>query len=97
MSRSDVARQLSRLFWDHSLTEADLDRHNVWVLERVLDYGSLEDIRVLQDTMGKASFLKTAAMATRVSPRTLNFWRKVLKREGITCTREYYRDTAWIS
>ena len=80
ISRDDVVRQLSRLFWDHPLTEADLSSYPVWVLERVLDYGSLQDIRVLQEAMGRMAFLQTASRATRVSPRTLNFWSQILKR-----------------
>jgi hypothetical protein len=95
VTRGSVVKRLSRLFWDHSLTEADLDSHPVWVLERVLDYGGLDDIRAMQETMGKAAFMQTAARATRVSPRTLNFWRQILKREGIQCTKKYSRDAAW--
>ncbi|MEI6219639.1 MAG: helix-turn-helix transcriptional regulator [bacterium] len=94
-SRGDATKRLSRLFWDHALTEADLDSHPVWVVERVIDYGSLADIRILQEAMGKAVFLQTVAGASRVSPRTLNFWRQILKQEGIQCTKKYSRDTAW--
>ena len=91
----DVVAQLSRLFWDHPLTRNDLDAHPVWVVERVLEYGALDDIDLLRDTMGRKAFLEAVASAHRVSPRTRNFWDHMLNMEGITCTKKYSRNTAW--
>jgi transcriptional regulator with XRE-family HTH domain len=96
-NRGAVVRRLRRLFWDHPLTAGDIDEHPVWLVERVLDYGNLDDVRVLRAAMGKAAFLHTAARATRVSPRTRSLWKELLKREGIQCTRKSYRNTAWNS
>lgn len=87
--------RLKRLFWDHPLTEEDVETRTVWVMERVLEYGALEDIHVLQRRLGKARFLRTVAAAGRVSPRTRNFWRQMLAMEGLSCTRKYSRNTAW--
>lgn len=86
---------LKRLFWDHPLVEEDLEIHTVWVTERVLEYGSLEDVHILQRRLGKDRFLHAAAAAERVSLRTRNFWRQMLEMEGMTCTRKYSRNTAW--
>jgi len=88
---------LQRLFWDHKLTEADLMSHSVWVVERVLEYGSINDIHVLSGVMGKQGFLQTVAKAERVSSRTRNFWSQILELEGMPCTKAYSRDTAWNS
>ena len=93
----EAVKQLRRLFWDHPLTPRDLDAHPVWVVERVLDYGALADVELLRDRMGRKAFLAAAASARRVSPRTANFWRRMLEMEGIPCTKAYSRDTAWIS
>jgi transcriptional regulator with XRE-family HTH domain len=92
-----VAKQLGRLFWDHPLTAADLEAHAVWVVERVLEYGTLADVEMLRDQMGRKAFLAAVASTQRLSPRTASFWRKMLTMEGIRCTRKYSRDTAWNS
>ena len=92
-----AAAQLKRLFWDHALMPEDLKDRPVWVVERVLEYGQLDDVTTLIHAMGRKSFLKTAADAHRVSPRTRNFWCQLLKIEGIPCTRKYSRNTAWNS
>jgi transcriptional regulator with XRE-family HTH domain len=89
--------QLKRLFWDHSLREEDLRTHATWVVERVLDYGNLEDIGALLHCMGRKKFLITVASAHRVTPRTRQFWCQLLEMEGVSCTRKYSRNTAWNS
>ena len=94
-TRSDAIAQLSRLFWDHTLTEDDIQKHPVWLVERVLEYGQLKDIDLVRSTMGKKAFLKATASAYRVSPRTRTFWKHMLNIEGITCTKKYSRNTAW--
>lgn len=91
----EVTAQISRLFWDHPLAVGDLEAHPVWVAERVLEYGTLADIDMLRDLMGRPAFLAAAASAHRVSPRTRNFWQHMLKMEGVSCTKKYSRNTAW--
>ncbi len=94
-SARDVASRISRLFWDHPLTADDLETHSTWVIERVLEYGGLDDIEMLRDLMGRRAFLNAVASASRMSPRTRKFWQHILEMEGIPCTRKYSRNTAW--
>ena len=93
----EACARLKRLFWDHALSEADLKAHPPWVVERVLEYGALEDVHALRDTMDRKAFLGAVALADRVSPRTRNFWRQILEMEGMSCTKKYSRNTAWNS
>ena len=90
-----VVKQLGRLFWDHPLSTDDLKAYPVWIVERVLEYGNLSDVEALRDQMGRQAFLTTVASAQRMSPKTANFWRNMLKIEGIPCTKKYSRNTAW--
>lgn len=91
----EAVTRLGRLFWDHDLKAADLAAYPVWVVERVLDYGTLADVDLLRNHMGHQAFLQAVAAAQRLSPRTANFWRQLLKMEGIPCAKKYYRNTAW--
>lgn len=95
--RAQALPRLKRLFWDHPLTEADIGAHSIWVVERVLEYGDLDDVHILRAFMGTDAFLQAAAQAFRVSPRTRNFWCQILELEGISCTKKYSRSTAWNS
>jgi len=94
---TQVVSQLSRLFWDRPLARNDLEEHPDWVLERVLEYGTLKDIQVLREFMGHRCFVERVSALARLSPRTASFWKQILEMEGITCTKKYSRNTAWIS
>ncbi|MBP7828887.1 MAG: helix-turn-helix transcriptional regulator [Kiritimatiellae bacterium] len=94
-SQRALVRRLQRLFWDHRLSEDDLDRHPAWLTERVLEYGQLEDVRALLLLYGRRRFLDIAARATRLTPRTASFWSSLLKKEGPSCTKKFSRPTAW--
>jgi hypothetical protein len=86
LRRREAVRQLKRLFWDHDLCAEDFDHYGQWILERVLDYGSLRDVKLLVDLMGREAFLQGVQAATFQSAKTAEFWRSMLEKEGIPCT-----------
>jgi hypothetical protein len=89
-----VVQQIRRLFWDQALTSDHLEEHPLWVAERVLEYGSLGDIRILADLIGRQALLRLAGEARFSSDRTRVFWQQVLEREGMACTRKFSREEA---
>jgi transcriptional regulator with XRE-family HTH domain len=98
--RSDVVEKLRRLFWDQDLTVHHLEENPMWVVERVLEYGNLEDVHHLVGHMGRDTFLRYVSGARFSSDRSRAFWQQILSREGMTCTRKYSREeaaTSWRS
>ena len=91
---ADGIRDLRRLFWDRAFTDQDLDDYPVWVLERVLEYGSLKDVRFLQTWMGRRRFLESVATIRFKSRKTERFWTQILEREGVSCTKRSSREGA---
>jgi len=87
-------RKLKRLFWDRKLRQKDLDSYPLWILERVLEYGSLEDVHFLISKWGRRKFLERVAQARFQSAKTEAFWNLLLQREGISCTKKYCRKAA---
>ena len=94
-SKRAILKQLKRLFWDRKLSEQDMEQYPVWLVERVLEYGQMSDIRALQALYGRPRFLKTVAQASRLSKKTAAFWFAMLKKEGMPCTKKRSRRTAW--
>ncbi len=87
-------RKLKRLFWDRKLRQKDLETYPIWILERVLEYGSLEDLRFLIERWGRRAFLERVAQARFQSAKTETFWNLLLQREGISCTKKFCRRAA---
>jgi transcriptional regulator with XRE-family HTH domain len=99
-SVDQVVEQIRRLFWDQPLTHGHLEEHPLWVVERVLEYGNLVDVRLLSALMGRAAFLRHVSEARFSSDRTRVFWQHMLEREGLKCTRKFSREeavTSWRS
>lgn len=95
LRRARAVKQLSRLFWDHALTTADVRRYSVWVAERILEYGSLQDVHTLMAMMEREQFVKTVAQCRFRSARTRQFWRRMLEQEGIPCTTRSFPRGVW--
>jgi transcriptional regulator with XRE-family HTH domain len=89
-----VVQQIGRLFWDRDLTADHLEEHPLWVVERLLEYGNLGDIRILTAFFGREAFLRLVGEARFSSDRTRVFWQQVLEREGVGCTRRFSREEA---
>jgi len=89
-----VVRQIGRLFWDLDLSTSHLDEYPLWVVERVLEYGSLGDVRILTAFFGRETLLDLVSQARLSSDRTRVFWHNVLEREGVKCTRRFSREEA---
>lgn len=90
----NVVQQIGRLFWDVDLTASHLGEHPLWVVERVLEYGDLGDIRILTAFFGRETLLRLVGEARFSSDRTREFWQRVLEREGAACTRRFSREEA---
>jgi transcriptional regulator with XRE-family HTH domain len=89
-----LVKALARLHWDHPLGLKELRRYPQWVLERVLELGDLEDLRLLMAFWGKEAFLDHAARVHFSNPKTRVFWEKMLEKEGRRCTRKFSRKEA---
>lgn len=93
-------RRIDRLFWDRRPLSTDLARYPHWVVQRVLEYGSLADIESLWRFYGKEQFLDLVAGVHFSSAKTRRFWQLMLEQEGRPCTRRFSREEAagfWIS
>ena len=82
-----LPESLHSLFWDCSPGTVDLDAHAPFVLERILEYGSLAAVRWALDVYGPnriGAFLRERGRRTLTS-KTLAFWTMVLDLEDEEC------------
>ncbi|MCA1808438.1 MAG: hypothetical protein LC725_03095 [Lentisphaerae bacterium] len=94
--KTDLHQRLGCLFWDVDISTVDLSAHPEWLVERVLEYGDLDDVRLLIAYFGQDAFLDLVSSSRYSSRKTMCFWREILKQEGRSCTRKFSLATAWI-
>ncbi len=78
--KSKIPEKLRSLFWDVELENINLEQHADYVLERVLDFGTLDAVRWLRSIYSDeriAEFIKHKSFRLR-SLKTVNFWRIIL-------------------
>lgn len=75
----DLVSLIEDLFWERDLKADDLSRYPIWVLVRVLNMGSLGQVRASVAHFGKG-VLQEALEAPGLEPRARRFWRVYLER-----------------
>ena len=94
----EIQREASVLFHDVRLADVDPDAHDRFVIERVLERGSLESVRALVRSYGEERlrrFFREGGMR-RVSPPTARLWLNYLGLTEQECTpRSSRRVSRW--
>ena len=93
-TQTEVVERLDRLFWDTRLEASHLVENTLWVIERVLEFGNLDDVRILIAHLGRDEFFRLVCGARLESAKTRVFWRQMLEKEGMECTRRFSREEA---
>ncbi len=72
----EIADEAVALFHDTRLDEIDLDAHAPFVIQRVLDRGTLRSVRALLAQYGEDRIREFLALggAKRLDPRTASLW-----------------------
>jgi transcriptional regulator with XRE-family HTH domain len=90
-SLNGCLKRIQRLFWDQRLKASDLKKYPQWVVERVIEYGSLEDVQSVINVMGKRMFLKQVSRCRFQSAKTFKFWAEILEKEGVKCMKRSFQ------
>lgn len=88
MSKKECIEAMSPyLFWDVDRTTLDLDTHRSYIVQRVLEYGLMQDWVCLKHTLGIPAITATCKGLRSLEPRALAFISLVSKtpREEFRC------------
>lgn len=72
-SKPTISDFSEHLFWDVKKSEIDFDKNKSYVIWQVLEYGKLEDWRLIQKYYGIQEIAKTAMTFRGLDPKALNF------------------------
>ena len=74
MSKKECICKMSQhLFWDVDVDDLDFDTHKAYIVQRVLEYGLLEDWKLLKHQMGVAEIAEVCKTLRTLDPKALAF------------------------
>jgi len=76
--RAQLVRAWARHFWDVDLTPEHLESSPQWVLRRILQYGTWEDVHQARAIFGDQAICE-AIEHRSMDPRTRRLWQVVLE------------------
>jgi len=65
-----TAKGFRELFWDTDPSALDEDRHATWILERILERGTLAQWREARDRYGRDRLLRALQSSRRISRKS---------------------------
>ncbi len=87
-----------RLFWDVDPSTLDVSRHKRWMVQRVLEYGTIEDWRALCELYTLSGVVGAAQQARTLDPKVHAFlcvMADVSKESFRCCTTKSYTRKHW--
>lgn len=78
------------IFWDAD--DIDAVQHAAYVIARVLDYGDIEDVRVLRDIYPDERIMEVIRTRRGLFPQTGKYWavKFNIPFTEVPCLRKYY-------
>lgn len=88
MSQKEVLDKMSDvLFWDVDKSQTDFERYPAFIIQRVLEYGNLQDWKLLRDYYGLNRIVDTCRQLRTLDPVCLAFISTIsnTKKEDFRC------------
>lgn len=63
----------SAYFWDVEISKLDEEKSKRLIIERVLNYGNLNEIKLIKKFYGIKEIISTICKLSYIDPKTLNF------------------------
>ena len=77
-----IAKKYPSLFWDVCVADVDDTQFREFVIERVLEHGSLESVHDLLSLYSREEIVDVVRSSRRISRRTAYFWQVYFSIEG---------------
>ncbi len=71
--KPEISNFSEHLFWDVKRSELDMDEDRAYIIRQVLEYGLMEDWRIIKEYYGIAGIAKEAVKFRTLDPVTLSF------------------------
>ena len=86
-----VPKEFHNVFWEVDAGKLDTDEYPEYIMERIFNYGTLEAVKWVRQTLGDdhiREYIKGRGQRS-LSSKALNFWQKILNLRPEECTTKF--------
>ena len=78
INRIESLEKFKRIFWDVDVSAVDIDRYDLYIIERILDFGKIQEINWMFARYPMETIKKALYMRRGLSKMSFSFWRLIL-------------------
>lgn len=76
---TDQVNILKKLFWEFDLSHLDFNKYQVFIIERVLEKGKIEHIKLLFKIYSASQIQNVVESSMNLGSKSRNFWKLFFK------------------
>jgi hypothetical protein len=77
-NRIESLDKFKRIFWDADVSTVDIDRYDLYIIERILDFGKIQEINWMFDRYPMETIKKALYTRRGLSKMSFSFWKLIL-------------------
>ena len=77
-NRIESLDKFKRIFWDANVSTVDIDRYDLYIIERILDFGKIQEINWMFDRYPIETIRKALYTRRGLSKMSFSFWKLIL-------------------
>ncbi len=87
-----IPADFKRYFWDTNIENLDLQKHQNYIIERLLEFGDFEQIDWINKSYNREIIKSVLMSSKRISPKTGNFFSLIYNfpKEEMQCMKKRY-------
>lgn len=78
MKKTSLPYSFRKYFWDCRFEDLSMDRHDLFIASRILNFGDWKAVDWLRAHGGKALIQRTVKKRRDLNAKTVNFWDVIL-------------------
>jgi len=79
--KTNLPEEFRKYFWNCDCDELSIEKYPKFIVERILCFGNIKEIKWLLTKVNKDIFVKISTTSRRIDERTKNFWKIYFENE----------------
>lgn len=86
---------LKKYFWDVNFNSLKLNKHQVFIIARLLEYGNRQAVKWMENNFKPKEIKKVVCNSKNISQKSANFWQLIfsIRRNKILCLKKSFQKT----